>query len=442
MLAKALPQGHGRRGLDSTSSSTRREGARSDAEGRYDLRQVPIDLPVLVRARTKRGEAGERRLFASGAASFDLVCRPADASSIHDLRGIVLMPDGRRAAGAFVAAAQASTRANEDGEFRLERVALEETSAIAAWMPGYAAVEEVRLLAALRSGRSMAQAIVLRLPGPARSLRGQIVDERGIGVAHAWIAIDDPALLADSFTPIESRVGEQDRALLSTAEGRFEIRGLGQRSYRLRIWSKDGVPLLVSADIPPTAQDVRLVIEDVGTRLGRVVDVEGKGLAKARLALEFRTFANRSGAGTIEETALLTTCDDSGDFIIVGCPKRLGVLIVEAADGSRSRHPLAGLPTNGPLRLLHVSRRFVQVLVDAELRGDVLEVVDAEGLPVDVRLHQDNTVRQASRMKQASTGEAWIELPPSSQAVQVLSAEGEVSARASLSPDGGVLWLR
>lgn len=404
---------------------------RTSQDGRYALRRVPVDTPVRIQVRTEDGRRASRLLVPSLVASFDLRFAP-DLRERVDVRGLVLRPDGMPAGGCRVALGRESQEADAEGRFAFEEVLVGEADALTAWALGYEPARVLRLPDAMRENRVVASSLVLRLGPKTRELRGQVVDARGLGIGAARIALEDPAQLAFSFTPLEARVGGRGRDVECDEEGRFTLAGLSARSYRLRAWTRDGLPLFAGRRVGANAQDVRLVAEALEPRTGIVRDADGRPVAGLALAIEFRTFANASGTGSMSETSELTRSDAQGRFRFERMPRLAGALLMQIEDGVRVRFPIAGLPRTGKLELRYAPKealRFVQILPHASAEAVGARVLDAKGAVVEVEVHAGHRTMRARELDLREAGTRWFGLPPAAHSLQLIRRSGPGPAR-------------
>ncbi|QDV05029.1 hypothetical protein Poly30_05240 [Planctomycetes bacterium Poly30] len=159
------------------------------------------------------------------------VVLPRRALRIH---GVVLTGDGHPAGASLVFLGAAETRASKDGSFSLQ-------------VPEQADFENTPLVAMKRG----LQPLVLHLPAtdggspsdaplelilgePTKTLRGRLVDSRGEPLAGHTVSLstgtpDGRGGYLEHALDVARRMGKTDR------DGRFEIRGLMDRSYELSV---------------------------------------------------------------------------------------------------------------------------------------------------------------------------------------------------------------
>lgn len=409
--------------LERRAAGRRALEVRSGRDGRYLVRRVPSDVPLIVRARTEDGRKLQRRFEPALASNFDLRFVD-DASGTVSLRGLVLDQAGAPVGDAQVAVGKQRCKTDARGRFTLEGLRLDGAESLTAWATGFEPAREPRLREALSAGRVAPASVVLRLGAKTRSVRGQVVDARGVGVAAARVALEDPLQLAYSFTPLEARVGARGRHVECDAEGRFTLAGLSARNYSLRVWSKAGMPLRAGVPLPADAKTLRVQVEALRARSGVLRDVDGNAIVGAKLAIVIRSFANASGGGTMSEMGAATASDGEGRFSFERCPERAGCILVQAPDGSRSRHPLAGLPASGELELRHrPKRRWAQILPSPEFGAESARVLDAKGRVLSMELHANGSVASVAKAALAKRGAAWFVIPPAATTLQFLRGE-------------------
>jgi len=181
---------------------------------------------------------------------------------------------------------------------------------------------------------------------PYAAIAGIVVDETGSPVAGARVVIID-----------------SDRALRTTADGRFELRGLARGSYRVAASTIDRGTSDV-AEVEITAADVvDLTLElrrGPASIRGHIVDSGDRAVALAEVAL-------RAG-----EITFLTASAADGAFAFEGVPESDAVL--SAVDGSGARATLRVASGDQAVRL-----RLAPP-------GDVVAAVDFAGATEDFRV--------------------------------------------------------
>ncbi|WP_437733833.1 carboxypeptidase regulatory-like domain-containing protein [Sorangium sp. So ce1335] len=231
--------------------------------------------------------------------------RETTTASAGPIRGVVLDPEGRPAAGATVRCSDEpglSASADADGRFELPPEA-DGCTATAAHPPfGDAAPTRVA------AGADNALHLIA-----AGSIAGEVVDPSGRPVDAYLLAIE-------SFVPAGSgahgRVNGRARKV-SDPGGAFQLDDLAPGRYVLTA-SAAGRPPARSAPIDVeagrTTRPVRIVLPQGATLRGRVIDAESRApIVEAQVELDSAT---SSGANAIS----LALTDSNGDYELEGVP--------------------------------------------------------------------------------------------------------------------------
>jgi len=216
------------------------------------------------------------------------------------IEGIVLGPEDRPVEGALVSSGCETTRTGADGTFRLGS------------SESRCDLEPVRVTALKRGLRSASQELgtpetgselVLRLAGRTRSIRGRVVDERGVGVSGAKVWLSDPTpfgVVGQRLAFVESLQSSDEPPLWdwvhTDAGGEFRIDGVDERSYRIAALD---VATLVSGEGSARPGEEPVVVLPTSRFMsdfqGRVVDAFGTPVPGAAVTLYKRTRLVRVG---------------------------------------------------------------------------------------------------------------------------------------------------
>jgi protocatechuate 3,4-dioxygenase beta subunit len=245
--------------------------ADAGGDGRYVLRGLrpgPVALEASAPHTFSAAEPTELQLAAGEQKTVDLVVPVA-----RPLRGRVLLPDGRPAAGARVTAnvsgrsssRQPADTCDDKGAFSIDDLEPASRYDVLAELPGYADARAEKV--------SAKAPLVLRLT-PESSLAGVVVGPAGRPVVdfELWVR---SAVGGES----ERRV---DVTTLHDARGAFALRALPPGQYDLRAIAPDGLggSLAVALAAGEHKRDLRIRIEAGITVRGRLVDHEsGRPLA-------------------------------------------------------------------------------------------------------------------------------------------------------------------
>ncbi len=322
-----------------TSGGTSRD-ARTDAEGRFELGDVPA-CPGQLTARAT-GHALES-IAMPDRTILDLEIVMKHPERPHAIvRGVVLEPDGRPADGALVSHGAAIETTKSDGRFEFD-FAL----AIGGDIPGKNEAEEwmpksdFRKIHAIKSGfapareelpdRATLQAlgkpfdITLMLGAKPLSIRGRVVDAHDKPVAGALVWIKDgtpfgsfvqkegDVMMAQNVTVEEAfRSQKHTPEVIADAEGRFEIDNVLDREYVLLAVDPKSVALGRREHATPGGAPIEIVIPDdpsVQRVAGRVVSHSGRAIAGVHVRL-----GRRSDPDTPTQWRLSRVSDEEGRF--------------------------------------------------------------------------------------------------------------------------------
>ncbi|MEM9383025.1 MAG: sigma-70 family RNA polymerase sigma factor [Planctomycetota bacterium] len=264
-------------------------------EGAFALDAVGyIDGAVLS---TSRDGFESTEMDTSPAAALDLeVVLRSRTDEGRSIRGRVLTELGTPASAARVSAGGDSIAVRPDGSFALPVEAWRDVVSLRAIDAEHGAT--VERLAEPDLQRALAGTPVeLLLPGPPRSLRGLVVDEKGLPVPHARVWTPDTTWFGSA--PVRS---ERAMTAVATAEaiasghpgpfpwtqdtradegGEFELRGLSDRAYDVFVAREDRLSAAGPVRAVPGDQPLRLVLpsEPTARVAGVVVDGQGRPLA-------------------------------------------------------------------------------------------------------------------------------------------------------------------
>ncbi len=234
------------------------------------------------------------------------------------LRGRVVTPDLEPVEGAVVACGETWATTDERGEYRLIVPNDPPPGRVTAVAKGFGPAT---------APSAPGSDALLVLSDRVRSLAGRVVAAAGRPVAGAFVLIADPTPFLRTervswFTEsLASAAGDAVPATTTDGEGRFVLRGLLARSYRVRAF--DGASLAAAdavADpfdaeivlhLPPRSADARL--------LGRVVDCHGRPIAGAdvrprREALHVAFPSGPPARSFVTAAPVATAADGSFEF--------------------------------------------------------------------------------------------------------------------------------
>jgi protocatechuate 3,4-dioxygenase beta subunit len=318
-----------------------------------------------------------------------------DQSARHRLvvAGHVVDGAGLAVAQALVGLYGASTHSDDQGAFRLvfdgsDRAPLP-SSPLFASRPGY----RTRLLRDFGARAEQAGDVILQLDGPTLAIAGRVVDDSGTPVPRALVYLwDEPALLGNSTAeelampadaPVE-KVGTPLRVWSRTDErGAFELHGLGERDYRLRVLLESRQAAFTSQPVAAGSRgvEVRLPAQLAHEVKGRVVGQDGRPVAGVQLSAGLMIY--RAGGCAFFDNVSRAVSGEDGSFDLRGVP------VAEAQIGANGDAIMPGqlqLDSTRPLddqRFAVVRRCHFRVQVE---RKDVdgFVVLDAADQPLEI----------------------------------------------------------
>jgi RNA polymerase sigma-70 factor (ECF subfamily) len=322
-----------------TSSGTSRD-ARTDAEGRFELGDLPA-CPGRLTVRSSGYALESIEMPDHTTLDLEIVMKHPENPHVI-VRGIVLEPDGRPADGALVSHGAAIETTGPDGRFEFD-FALAIGGDIAGkneaneWMPK----SDYSKIHAIKSGfaparedlpdRASLQAlskpfdITLMLGAKPLSIRGRVVDAHDKPVAGALVWIKDgtpfgsfvqkegDVMMAQNVTVEEAfRSQMHTPEVTADAEGRFEIDNVLDREYVLIAVDPNSASFGRREHATPGDAPIAIVIPDdpsVQRVAGRVVSHSGRAIAGVHVRL-----GRRSDSDTPTQWRLSRVSDKDGRF--------------------------------------------------------------------------------------------------------------------------------
>lgn len=281
------------------------------------------------------------------------------------VRGRIIDATGSALPRAYVALGNTSTRSGQNGEFSFDGVTtpsieIRVVSPKAGWATWTGrldeALKETPIIRVVRAPGALLGAVRSAMGSPRPGIRVALLDRLDFGITgqetepRRW-----------TFQSVESLLGNGSTQVTTDAEGRFELTGIGGRSYRLLIVDPATMAVQIggpfSAGEPPI--DIRMD-EAVGSLVlsGQVTDRDGTPLQ----GVSARVFAEAESDG--EQTVRTTR---------VSGPS--------AVTDENGRFKIGGLAETGALRLQ----------VFGGLDFEAASVAAKPGHAVDVSLHRVRT---------------------------------------------------
>jgi hypothetical protein len=389
--------------LDSSSLVATR--TRTDAEGRFEIAAAPLVPDSRLETTHATFLDDSRALPDHDELALEIVLRPARAEPKR-LVGTVVDALGLPVEGAWVGLGVLSARTGSSGAFAFDleastgRMAFpgHETTPLRAVKAGHLSAEIPRPL----DGR-WPDPLVLTLGGPPPSIEGRVVGPDGRPVAGAEVWTSEEA----RFGFVEAAQGERTMKVLATvesiqrgegfskrakadADGRFELKGLLARDYRVHALDKKTM-LATTETLSAGVRGVEIEMpreELAGRVAGRVKSLSGEPIAGARVVLERRT-AGAQGAEVERLQSEAATTDAEGRFEFEGVARAANSLLVSGDEIDLTGFHQA-IAAGADLEELEVSVPLrVRAQIDAGAEADFTrcEVLDAAGKRLNLSLY-------------------------------------------------------
>jgi len=344
----------------------------SKPDGKFQLGRVPKIPGSFVRALADGYLPALVEAPPFSVDDFELLLERPVASSVGLVRGRVIDVDGAPVAEARVALGLASTLSDERGHFELDLASAVTADGLCAVKVGHlpARLDRPREPSAEERARGetgFPDPAVLQLGGPPLSIRGVVLDHEKKPRAGLRLWIEDPTpfgrigrapltieglLSGDKVPPQLLASGPRPGAtdgddfwdwtiddppttalwsyVRSDEQGRFELRGLGDRKYRIALMDDATLQRHVSEPIRGGEHQVEIVLPApaVWPRLAGIVESdEGVPLPGVSVTLSTipygmraRVFGGRSQWDMIQERETVTS-DERGRFVFRDVPK-------------------------------------------------------------------------------------------------------------------------
>ncbi|MCR9244647.1 MAG: sigma-70 family RNA polymerase sigma factor [bacterium] len=362
---------------------------RTDRRGRFLIREAPLAGGARLRARAQ-GFATAIVPIPDGPfpADYEIRLWPRGDDERLLVAGTVVDIDGAPVR-ALVAVGRESVQTDANGSFRLQFDEVPTTASLTVVARGWQA-EQVRFFGRrLADDANAGRRLRIVLQRRAHALTGQVLRPDGSPLAGAGINLADPTLLDYSFTSVEARTGGRKRSSTTDDAGRFDLGGLGERSYHLRIWDpRTGFATVVGPFDPRVGPVVVQLGDEARERqlTGRVVVADGGAVPSGTVKLAFCTYVGRTG-GTMWDDGLEVPLGSDGRFTFDAAPRGAGAVVFEAADGQQAVRPLATVADGQEIELRLPERvRWLRLLPDAGSSQLPVAFVDADGQPQQVRV--------------------------------------------------------
>jgi protocatechuate 3,4-dioxygenase beta subunit len=431
--------------------------ATTDAEGRFAFRRPPRDARIVTNC---DGYEPDERVLAADREQLEIRLRVLTRAL---LVGQVVRDDGTAAADAAVWCGARGVHADTDGRFAFDLAAIGEdparhthrwvVAAVTGFVPARVRCEGVDW----RDPLAWPRPLVLRLGRPALSIQGRVLEADGTPVANPTVTLVDaeplgdphPDLPVNPMSTVEFLARVQARlapdgsggefwesGIASGEAGAFELGGLQDRGYRLRVEHPPSLRAFVTEAVLAGSRDVELRFPPAaswGEIAGVVHDRRGQPVAAAGVWCE------RSADGTVAATARIETAADGTFRIPAGITREIDRLLVQAPTIAHATvFSLRDAARVGELRLVVPVRASVQVEPTAASRGaTAVEFRRADGTPtVPTRTH-GNMAWGEQRIGLVDGRSEVVTVPDDAAFAVLLVGDEELGRHAiELLPDG------
>lgn len=265
----------------------------TDADGRFELRRVPVPAACELHVHKRGHQAADVALTEPYTDELLIELRSLTTEEAEpEAEGVVLLPSGEPAVGATVRYGFNETTADEDGRFRLPldpRPAADLQLAAGRQGYGTALVERYGELQVLAAPYAPAP-VTLVLRDGASSIAGRVLNQDGEGVAGWLVKLQDGTSLTRNQTPpvlAEAILGGSG-TVETAADGSFELGDLLERDYDLLAYDPQ---TLVALRLGPIAAGTRDVLFEIPEGVtyprvgGRVVSRHGTPVERASVSV-------------------------------------------------------------------------------------------------------------------------------------------------------------
>lgn len=409
--------------------------ARSDAEGRFAFEAAPDVEGAAISARLAGFEAYEERLPGGSGPELEIVLartRPRRDT----ISGQVVDHAGGAVPDARVSTRDRTTRTDARGRFTIKIDEAKPPASIVALKEGFLPAE------AKVAGDAP---VVLRLDGTPLSIEGKVVDQNKKPLADVQVWTADPTFFASGeegtqfienvlSNPKAGRGGAFWAPIKTDADGRFTLRGLMPRDYRIHVMDPKTLALDEAAAIRAGSTDVVIVLpgDDVhATVSGTIVSLGGVPVANAQIRPIRDTFSfqfDDGGRATRHADIKGATTDESGRFTIRGIPKKGVYLRIDAAN-ILPREFGRGVGLEGAAKGQELDKLRIEVAVRCHLQVDLgpqaelanaVSVLDSSGKQVNIDVFFGGTGRRTMDRVEITDGRTAVLAVPENVTTVIL----------------------
>lgn len=377
------------------------------ADGRFDLRSMPVSSSSKIEARDGRG----RRALLSGpnASAFDLELTLSGEKEGRQFFGRVVNERGSGVEDALVRFSQWKCETSDDGTFVLT---------VPESMLNYVFRHEPAVLSAVaEDGRFVHLDLAtnlfgpheLRIPDSMQRLAGRLLDEGGLPIGGVAVLVFNGTRIGNTSGMLEMNGPDLGRRRCRTdSSGRFKFDRLEERDYTLRFLSDDCTLMFDAPGLRPGDDEVDVRLPQgarTGRFVGRAVDIYGEPLPSVTVTHSaYEQFDDGGPRSTTHQRSTICAEDGTftfesvshaaGRFCFDNCPDDAfgGVnVLVESLD-------VAGRPD------VVVELHCVLAISIPEGHSGSVEFLDEGGETVRLVSFEPNGIKSSSRVQQREDG--------------------------------------
>lgn len=372
------------------ATHTAMPSARSDVQGRFKMLAPRLDGTTL-------------RLEKSGYVGVTLSSTTDDLRHVvlhkreypYRLTGKVVNAGGAPVWRATVVMGSARTKTGFSGTFEIETEELTKESVVLVAKRGHRPLLCPDLLQRLLGEETILN-VSLQLGGEPLTQEGIVVDGNGKPLAGMIVSIWHPIAI-DLFTTPEDLAQGVEGALSNVAsgpakvdtrtksDGTFRVTGLGQQSYRYRIFDPATRASVTTDSTPAANRAMRIVLDNHARRTirGRATMHDGRPAVGVRVAAGLTTW--QTATFTARAPGCGTKTDEEGRFVLEDVIDGDTTIEVSGLEVVSHEIQIAQFPRERELPIELWQRCRFRIAIGETCQADHFEVQDANGTPLEIR---------------------------------------------------------
>ncbi|MEO6710422.1 MAG: carboxypeptidase-like regulatory domain-containing protein, partial [Planctomycetota bacterium] len=480
-----LPSGFNARfGSSLEASSSRAWRALSDADGRFKLPKAPLLDGAMLGTVLEGYAASQIPEPAMADTAISIVMERPKISLAGALRGRVVDQHGSPVAEARVFLGLASTTSDAEGKFGITLARAVSSDRITAIKAGFLPGSVERPRAPRENDSGWPELVEVRLPGSALSLAGIVVDseDRPLRGVRVWIAdptaigaigkmpafaenlmvgapVPPQALESEARAPAADGDNFNDYYMpvtpssafwhwvLSDEQGHFEIGGLAERRYRLRLMDPKTLFATTTEEFRAGDGSVRVEMpaaDFIPKLSGRVLDDHGEAIRGVEVELTAEAVGVRSRVFggrvyvTVRAPRETAISDLDGHFEFEDVPRAGMQITLSSEQIVPLELDVASLANPAGCAIEVHTRCSLEVLVSSkDVLADEVGVRDGDGKPIDLMVIARGSTNAYTSMPLVD-GRSGVFSTSSAARTIVLLKDGEVvrSSPIRLRSDG------